>query len=172
MGWVTFQESVEHGSGYHIGENLLMELQDPLAILPDPADDSIWPNAGWTFSTLHPMVVRGQSVYLSNVFNWRFVRLNEAFAAWGQHDVAHEKAVFVYSDVVRSNLMGDTMTDLLRIVPYKGESQWWEPQHIEFHPLRGPSLTIVEVNLAWFNADLLSFPTNAVSHLRLLFRRR
>ena len=172
MGWIVRGDIQPTGSGYHLGNNLLMELPDPQATIPDPSTDRIDPVTGWSFARQYAMNVHDGRMYLSNAFNWRFVRLNEAFAAWDQHDAVHEKAVFVYSDVVRSNLMGDTMTNLLRIVPYKGESQWWEPRHIEFHPLRGPSLTIVEVNLAWFNADLLSFPTNAASHLRLLFRRR
>ena len=68
--------------------------------------------------------------------------------------------------------MGDTLTDLLRIVSYKEQAQWWEPDHIEFHPLRGPSETIVEVNLAWYSGYLLEFPPNSVCHLRFIFHRR
>ena len=168
MEWVGYTE----GGGYRRGDNLLMELQDPQGNLPNLADDHIWSNAGWSFSSSHPMVVHGQSVHLSNVFNWRFVRLNEAFAVWNSHDLSQERAVFVYSDVVRSNLVGDTLTHLLRIASYKGQAQWWEPEHIEFHPLRGPSITIVEVNLAWSTGALLTFPRWVTSHLRLLFRRR
>ena len=126
-----------------------MELPDPQGNLPNLADDHIWGNAGWSFSNSHPLVMHGRSVYLSNVFNWRFVHLNEAFASLNPTErILQERAVFVYSDMVRSNLVGDTLTDLLRIVPYKGQTQWWEPEHIEFHSLRGPSMTIVEVNLA------------------------
>ena len=139
MGWIVRGDVQSTGSGYHLGNNLLMALPDPQAIVPDPSADRIDPSTGWSFSNRDAMNVHGGRMYLSNA---------------------------------RSNLVGDTMTDLLRIVPYKGESQWWEPQHVEFHPLRGPSLTFVEVNLAWSNGDLLSFPTNAASHLRLLFRRR
>ena len=168
MGWVGYTEA----GGYQLGDNLLMELPDPQGNLPNPADDQIWGIAGWSFFSSHPMVVHDRSVYLSNVFNWRFVRLNEAFAAWNPHDSSQERAVFVYSDVVRSNLVWDTLTDLLRIVPYKGQAQWWKPEHIEFHPLRGPSMTIVEVNLAWSTGALLTFPAWSTSHLRLLFRRR
>ena len=74
MGWVE-----KTGAGdYQMERNLLMELQDPQGDLPNPADDQIWDNAGWSFSSSHPMIVNGQSVYLSNGFNWRFARLNEA----------------------------------------------------------------------------------------------
>ena len=76
MEWVKYSSAA---NGYVQGRNLLMELQDPQGNLPKPADDHIWGNAGWSFS--HPLVVHGQGVYLSNVFNWRFVRLNEAFAS-------------------------------------------------------------------------------------------
>ena len=172
MGWIEEGDLPTTGSGFHLGRNLLMDLPDPQAAFPDPSADRIAGSTGWSFSREDPMNVHGQFLYLSNAFNWRLVRLNEAFAAWDQHDAGHEKAVFVYSDVIRSNLVGDTMSDLLRIVPYKGDSQWWEPNHIEFHALRGPSLTIVEVNLAWGTGDLLTFPPNTTSHLRLLFRRR
>ena len=106
-----------------------MELQDSLVGKPNPADDHIWGIAGWSFSSSRPMVVHGQSVHLSNVFNWRFVRLNEAFAALnptmnpGERET-QERTVFVYSDVVRSNLVGDTLTDSLCIVSYKGQAKW------------------------------------------------
>ena len=148
-----------------------MELRNPRGNLPNPAGDHIWGNAGWSFFSLHPLVVQGQNVFVSNVFNWRFVRLNEAFASLNPSvRVIQERAVFVYFDLVRSNLVGDTLTDLLRIVPYKEQAQWWEPEQIEFYPLCGPSMTIVEVNLAWYSGNLLAFPPKSVCHLRLLFR--
>ena len=171
MGWIEEGDLMTTGDGYHLGKNLLVDLPDPQAAFPDPSDDRIAGITGWSFSRVDPMNVYGQFLYLSNAFNWRFARLNEAMAVWDQHDAEHEKAVFVYSDVICSNLVGDTMSDLLRIVPYKGDAQWWEPKHIEFHTLRGPSLTIVEVNLAWGTGDLLTFPPNTVSHLRLRRRR-
>ena len=171
MEWVEYSSEAH---GYIRVRNLLMKLPDPQGNLPNPADDHIWGSARWSFSISHPLVVHGQGVYLSNVFNWRFVRLNETFASLNPTEkVLQERAVFVYSDVVRSNLVGDTLTDLLRIVPYKGQAQWWEPEHIEFHPLRGPLMTIVEVNLASYSGHLLEFPPPpSVCHLRLLFRRR
>ena len=84
-------------------------------------------------------------------FNWWFVQLNDAYSALNSipHDkLAVKRTLFVCSDVVRSNLVGDTMTDLLSVAPYKGEARWWEPQKIEYHPLRSPSITIIEVILA------------------------
>ena len=110
MEWVEYSSSA---NSYIQGRNLLMELKDPQGNLPNPVDDHIWGNAGWLFSTSHPMVVHEQSVHLSDVFNWRFVRLNEAFASMNPTvRVFQERAVFMYSDVVRSNLVGDTLTDL------------------------------------------------------------
>ena len=95
MGWVEYTTV----DGYYLGRNLLMELQDPQGDVPNPADDHIWGSAGWSFSSSRPLVVHRQRVYLSNVFNWRFVRLNEAFAAWiPSVGEIQERVAFVYSD--------------------------------------------------------------------------
>ena len=71
MGWVVETAS----KVYAVGPNLLMELPDGMTgVKPNPATCL---NAKFTFT--QPIHVQDGLVYLSSVFNWRFVNLNEAF---------------------------------------------------------------------------------------------
>ena len=71
MGWI-----VETASNvYAVGPNLLMELPDGITgVKPDPTTCL---NAKVTFT--QPIHVKDGLVYLSSVFSWRFVNLNQAF---------------------------------------------------------------------------------------------
>ena len=72
MGWVVETAS----KVYAVGPNLLMELPDGMtSVKPDPATCL---NAKFTFT--QPIHVVDGLLYLSSVFSWRFVNLNEAFA--------------------------------------------------------------------------------------------
>ena len=71
MGWVVETAS----KVFAVGPNLLMELADGITgVKPDPATCL---NTKVTFT--HPIHVKDGLVYLSSVFSWRFVNLNEAF---------------------------------------------------------------------------------------------
>ena len=71
MGWVKETAS----NVYAVGPNLLMELPDGIVgVKPDPATCN---NTKVTFT--QPIHVKDGLVYLSSVFNWRFVNLNEVF---------------------------------------------------------------------------------------------
>ena len=71
MGWV-----VETASNvYAVGPNLLMELPDGMTgVKPNPATC-----LNIVFKFTQPIYVADGMVFLSSVFNWRFVNLNEAF---------------------------------------------------------------------------------------------
>ena len=71
MGWVV--ETARNV--FAVGPNLLMELPEGIAsVKPDP---STCRNRTFTFT--HPIYVADGMMFLSSVFNWRFVNLNEAF---------------------------------------------------------------------------------------------
>ena len=71
MGWVVETAS----KVFAVGPNLLMELPDGITgVKPNPATCL---NANVTFT--QPIHVKDGLVYLSSVFSWRFVNLNEAF---------------------------------------------------------------------------------------------
>ena len=74
MGWVKETAS----NVYAVGPNLLMELADGIAgVKPDPSTCN---NTKLTFTQpIHVVSKIDGLVYLSSVFNWRFVNLNEAF---------------------------------------------------------------------------------------------
>ena len=71
MGWLV--ETARNV--FAVGPNLLMELPDGMTgVKPNPATCL---NAKFTFT--QPIHVQEGLVYLSSVFSWRFVNLNEAF---------------------------------------------------------------------------------------------
>ena len=74
MGWIVQTANNVYG----VGPNLLMELPEGItSVKPDPATCN---NAKITFTQpIHVVSSVDGLVYLSSVFNWRFVNLNEAF---------------------------------------------------------------------------------------------
>ena len=59
--------------------------------------------------------VPGEGLYLSQTVAWRFKNLNVAF---GQAVSQKSRTLFVYSDVVSSNVKGDSEHPLIRKVHY------------------------------------------------------
>ena len=71
MGWVVETAS----KVYAVGPNLLLELPDGMTgVKPDPTSCR---NAAFTFT--QPIHIVDGMLFLSSVFNWRFVNLNNAF---------------------------------------------------------------------------------------------
>ena len=89
--------------------------------------------------------------------NWRFINLNHSFKnVLG----SSSRSLFVYSDVGGGSVVGDQVTDLLREVSYerggKG-SNYFEPTHLQYIPLRKGVLDIMEVQVAETTGDLVKF---------------
>ena len=65
---------------------------------------------------------------------------------------------------------GTQITNFLRDLPYKDESIRWEPEHVQYHQVRGDTVEIVEVEVAETNGDLLSLnktgETQVTLHLK------
>ena len=94
---------------------------------------------------------------LSPTVNWRFINLNKAFQTMVGSTV---RPLLVYSDVCRSGVVGNQMTDVLREIQYerKGKgSQYFEPLHIKYIDVRKEVLDIIETQVAETTATLTQF---------------
>ena len=96
--------------------------------------------------------------------NWRFLYLRQAFAqaVWtsSQMAVVSSQTLLVYSDVVRSNAVGDMEHPLIQQVPYKDDgsgSFYFEPQQVQWMPLGRPYLDVIEVQIGSSQRALVNF---------------
>ena len=66
------------------------------------------------------------------------------------------RSLHVYSDVGGISMVGNRTTDLLREINYRREERgcvYFEPQHIQYHPVRNQVVDIIEVQLAETTGD-------------------
>ena len=93
--------------------------------------------------------------HLSCTCNWRFTNIKRAFT-----DAVLDggtRSLFVYSDAGGSSVVGNRVTDLLREVKFSSDgrgSQYFEPIHIQYIPVRKQVLDIIEVNVAETTGEL------------------
>ena len=96
-------------------------------------------------------------IRLSLDVNWRFTNLNYAFShVFGKNT----RSLFVYSDVGGSIVLGDQMTDIIREVNYQKEgrgSYYFEPEHLQYIPLRKEVLDIIQVQITESSGALTTF---------------
>ena len=77
-----------------------------------------------------------------------------------------KRSLFFYSDVGGSGVVGNQVTDLLHEVNYEREgkgSQYFEPLHIQYIPVRKDTSDIIETQVADTAGDLTRFgPGNTI----------
>ena len=146
MGWFVNKGN----NNYELGPNLILEIPD--GAVPNPID---LPNPSstkfWYYGTATGLID------LSMTCNWRFTNLNRAF---GRVVKGSKRSLFIYSDVGSSGVVGNQVTDLLREVSYEREgkgSQYFEPLHIQYIPVRNDVLDIIETQVAETTGDLTQF---------------
>ena len=91
--------------------------------------------------------------WLSFCLRWKFTNLNFAFRSMVKEPT---RSLHVYSDVGGSSMVGNRTTDLLHEINYRREGRgriYFEPQHIQYHPVRNQVLDIIEVQLAETTGD-------------------
>ena len=66
------------------------------------------------------------------------------------------RPVHLFCNVAESSSVGNQITNFLRDLPYKDDPIRWEPQHVQYHRVRGDTVEIVEVEVAEKNGDLLN----------------
>ena len=149
MGWIQYREDLKR---YQLGSNIEQEFsQDRIPLLTNTND--VFNHQGdptfWT--------VKSGFLQRSISCNWRFLNLNKAFEVVVG---VSSRPLFVYSDVGSSGVVGNQVTDLLREVSYKREgkgSQYFEPLHIQYIPVRKDTIDIIETQVAETSGQLSRF---------------
>ncbi len=84
-------------------------------------------------------------------------------------------ALYIYSDVVRNRIVGDTMAPLLRVVPLEKNKKlsvnWVRFQHIQYLPVNKTQSDVIEVNIRRDNGDVVPFENGKVV-LTLHFKKK
>ena len=71
--------------------------------------------------------------------------------------------MYLYSNVGRSTITGNRVTDLLREVPHDPAKMNYEPSQIQYKPVRSNRLDIVEMQLAENDGKLVDFASGVTS---------
>ena len=137
---------------YYLGPNIQHEFaQDTIPVLSFVTADVFHRGqpAFWT--------VESGLMKLSNYCNWRILNINQAF----QNMIgSRTRSLFIYSDVGGSSVVGNQVMDLLRQVKFRlrGDgSQYFEPTHIQYIPVRKEVIDIIETQVAETTGDLARF---------------
>ena len=119
--------------------------------------------------------VTGMVLFLAPVYTWRFVHLNDAFdevtrPSFSPSPQPWLRPVHLYCNVAESSIVGTQITNFMRDLPYKGELTWWEPQHVQYHRVRGDTVQIIEVELAQKDGSLVKFNPAGETQVTLHFQ--
>ena len=120
-------------------------------------DTNTTPPTDWFWRVINKEKSGENRVHLSCTCNWRFVNIKHAFddLVGGMNRSLH-----IYSDGGGTTVVGNRVTDLLREVRFQSEglgSQYFEPIHIQYIPVRKQVLDIIEVNVAETTGELTRF---------------
>ena len=80
------------------------------------------------------------------------------------------RPVHLYCNVGEISIVGTQITNFLRDLPYKDDPIRWEPQHVQYHRVRGDTVEIVEVEVAETNGDLLNLNPAGETQVTLHFK--
>ena len=78
-------------------------------------------------------------------------------------------ALYIYSDVIQSRVVGDTMAPLLRVVPierdpnaHSSSYNWIRFEHVQYLPINQSQSDTIEVNIRRDNGDVVPFESGKV----------
>ena len=155
MGWVVAGEMDDGSKGYVLGPNLRKEF--PTHIVPKAVDLVPRPlnNGDRIFYKIDPDVL-----HLSCFINWVFTNLDASFEkAFGNN----QRPMYLYSGASRSTVVGNQVTDLIRKVPYSLGHRFFEPNQIQYLPVRSDALDIIETQVAEVDGQLVDFSPGVTS---------
>ena len=144
MGWV-----IEHPVNKRplIGHTLLLEWKE--GGRPAKVDLGEIPS--------NPVAFADNMIQLSNDCRWRLTNMNTAFQKWIGNP---NRVLHIYSNIGKSTILGDQITDLLREIRYVREgkgSNYFEPRHIQYHDVRNKKMEIIEMQVSETNGTLVDF---------------
>ena len=83
-----------------------------------------------------------------------------------------ERPLYVYSDLVQTQIIGGSKTDLLREVVYNGSKSTFKPRNLQFIPIRKNKFDTLEIGISETNGTQTEFlNSNDESVVTMCFRR-
>ena len=83
-----------------------------------------------------------------------------------------ERPLYVYSDLVETQIIGSSETDLLREVVYNGSKSTFKPFNLQFIPIRKNKFDTLEIGISETSGTQTKFlNSNDETVLMLCFRR-
>ena len=172
------------GADYRFGVDALLALRMQWLVPNADRSYSLVPRLLWQFPSFpatgnqlgeYGFVVLGTILFLAPVYTWRFVHLNEAFdevtrPSFSPASQPYLRPAYLYCNVGESSIVRTQITNFLREFPYKDEITWWEPQHVQYHRVRGDTVEIVEVELSRKDGTLLPLIPSAETQVTLHFQ--
>ena len=86
------------------------------------------------------------------------------------HGEQATRPVHLYCNVGESSIVGTQITNFLRDLPYKDAPIRWEPEHVQYHRVRGDTLEILEVEVAETNGQLMTLNPAGETQVTLHFQ--
>ena len=86
------------------------------------------------------------------------------------HGEQATRPVHLYCNVGESSIVGTQITNFLRDLPYKDQPIRWEPEHVQYHRVRGDTLEILEVEVAETNGQLMTLNPAGETQVTLHFQ--
>jgi len=167
MGWIVFDTAT---NAYDMNGNLMKVFSNDAVPSVVHVDWSAGDNAGgwspfWKFTD--------EDLQLGCYCNWRFIYLDEAYQkSYGDivtSNAPHRSPMYVYSNVGRSTITGNHMTDLLREIAHNPTIMSFEPVHVHYKFVRSNLMDILETQVAENDGKLVSF-VSGVTTITLHFK--
>ena len=147
MQWVEMG-TVNGQAQYVLGRNLRKDF--PHHVVPE-ARDVLVPEVNGDEMFYK---VTEDALQLSAHINWVFMDLDGAFErAFG----STRRPLYVYSNAMRSMVVGNQVTDLIREVPYALNQRHFTPDPVQYMPVRSDVMDIFETQVAENDGTLVDF---------------
>ena len=148
MGWVKLGRLDSGKLGYVLGPNLRKEFNNNT--LPR-ATDVLTPvgNGDEMYYKID-----AEALHLSTFINWVFMDLDGSYErAFGNN----RRPLYLYSNAMRSMVVGNQVTDLMREIPYSLEQRQFVPNPVQYRPVRSDVMDIIETQVAESDGKLVDF---------------
>lgn len=80
--------------------------------------------------------------------NWYIYEIDNRVYSNSLHQ---SRPLYVYTDLIQTQIVGKSETDLLRKVEYNGGKIIYEPQHLQFLPVRKNAFDTIEIGISETN---------------------
>ena len=167
-----------HQKGYELTSLLTFEhFRDPISEVNYHGDvQRVWEIVDSKTFQFKPEGNSSESKFLrlQCAVNWFIYRLCQKHTGQVKASQSHqERPLYVYSDLVQTQIMGGSETDLLREVIYNGSKSTFEPHHLQFIPIRKNKFDTLEIGISETDGTQTEFSnTKDETAVTLCFRKR